>query len=79
MPIALLKFPTDLLREVFRLCDPFELVHGHGDIIDAVRVTKDDGTIGWLKVELGIYASLEFLIADPSDTVVEEIPEEDDW
>ncbi|UMM14499.1 hypothetical protein L5515_002278 [Caenorhabditis briggsae] len=38
------------------------LVHGHGDIIDAVRVTKDDGTIGWLKVELGIYASLEFLI-----------------
>ncbi|CAP27902.2 Protein CBG07994 [Caenorhabditis briggsae] len=25
MPIALLKFPTDLLREVFKLCDPFEL------------------------------------------------------
>ncbi|PIC53442.1 hypothetical protein B9Z55_003141 [Caenorhabditis nigoni] len=25
MPIALLKFPTDLLREVFGLCEPFEL------------------------------------------------------
>ncbi|PIC54417.1 hypothetical protein B9Z55_003679 [Caenorhabditis nigoni] len=25
MPIALLKFPTDLLREVFQQCDPFEL------------------------------------------------------
>ncbi|PIC14139.1 hypothetical protein B9Z55_027153 [Caenorhabditis nigoni] len=25
MPISLLKFPTDLLREVFKLCDPFEL------------------------------------------------------
>ncbi|PIC14141.1 hypothetical protein B9Z55_027154 [Caenorhabditis nigoni] len=25
MPIALLKFPNDLLREVFRLCNPFEL------------------------------------------------------
>ncbi|PIC54429.1 hypothetical protein B9Z55_003687 [Caenorhabditis nigoni] len=25
MPIALLKFPTDLLREVFQLCNPFEL------------------------------------------------------
>ncbi|CAO4363434.1 unnamed protein product [Caenorhabditis nigoni] len=25
MPIALLKFPTDLLGEVFKLCDPFQL------------------------------------------------------
>ncbi|PIC14131.1 hypothetical protein B9Z55_027147 [Caenorhabditis nigoni] len=25
MPIALLNFPTDLLGEVFRLCDPFDL------------------------------------------------------
>ncbi|UMM27021.1 hypothetical protein L5515_010485 [Caenorhabditis briggsae] len=25
MPIALLKFPSDLLREVFKLCEPYEL------------------------------------------------------
>ncbi|UMM15101.1 hypothetical protein L5515_002662 [Caenorhabditis briggsae] len=25
MPIALLKFPIDLLRDIFKLCDPFEL------------------------------------------------------
>ncbi|CAO4362724.1 unnamed protein product [Caenorhabditis nigoni] len=50
-------------------------------IVDGVRVNKDDGTEGWLIVELGEWPILEFLIADPADTVVEEIPEndDDDW
>ncbi|CAO4362725.1 unnamed protein product [Caenorhabditis nigoni] len=48
-------------------------------ILDGVPVNKDDGTEGWLKVELGGYSPrLQFLIADPADTVVEEIPEDDD-
>ncbi|CAP30917.1 Protein CBG11833 [Caenorhabditis briggsae] len=40
------------------------------DIIDAVRVTKDDGTEGCLKVVLRRYPALEFLVANPADTVV---------
>ncbi|CAP27904.2 Protein CBG07996 [Caenorhabditis briggsae] len=27
MPIALLKFPIDLLRDIFKLCDPFEFAN----------------------------------------------------
>ncbi|CAO4362744.1 unnamed protein product [Caenorhabditis nigoni] len=45
------------------------------DIFDPVRVTKDDGTVGWLRVTVGNWSELNFLIANPADTVVEEIPE----
>ncbi|CAO4362747.1 unnamed protein product [Caenorhabditis nigoni] len=49
-----------------------------GEVIDAVRVIKDDGTVGWLKVELGDWPKFKFLIADQFDTVVEEIPNNED-
>ncbi|PIC14144.1 hypothetical protein B9Z55_027155 [Caenorhabditis nigoni] len=51
-------------------------INGGGYIIDGVRATKDDGTEGWLKVELGGWPILKFLVADPADTVMKE---EDDW
>ncbi|CAO4362748.1 unnamed protein product [Caenorhabditis nigoni] len=50
----------------------------YDDVVDAVRITKDDGTVGWLTVQLGGWPTLKFLVADPADTVVEENPEEDD-
>ncbi|ULU14170.1 hypothetical protein L3Y34_016589 [Caenorhabditis briggsae] len=39
-------------------------------IVDAVQVTKDDGTKGYLRVKLGTNPMLEFLVANPADTVV---------
>ncbi|CAO4362740.1 unnamed protein product [Caenorhabditis nigoni] len=37
-------------------------INGHSEIVDPVRVTKDDGTIGWLKVDVGNWSELNFLI-----------------
>ncbi|CAO4362749.1 unnamed protein product [Caenorhabditis nigoni] len=53
-------------------------INGGGYIWDGVRVTKDDGTEGWLKVDVGAWAALNLLTADPADTVVEEIPNNED-
>ncbi|PIC14132.1 hypothetical protein B9Z55_027148 [Caenorhabditis nigoni] len=53
-------------------------IDGHDGIVDGVRVTKDDGTVGWLKVEFGVWPELNFLIVDPTDTVVEEIHDDVD-
>ncbi|CAO4362743.1 unnamed protein product [Caenorhabditis nigoni] len=66
------------------------LINGHGD---GVRVIKDDGTVGWLKVNAGFCGNLnagfcgkncgnlKFVIADPADTLVEEVQdnEEEEW
>ncbi|CAO4363439.1 unnamed protein product [Caenorhabditis nigoni] len=35
-------------------------------IVNPVRVTKDDGTEGWLKVGLGFYPELTLLVSNPS-------------
>ncbi|PIC54431.1 hypothetical protein B9Z55_003688 [Caenorhabditis nigoni] len=41
------------------------------DIVDGVPVSKDDGTVGWLKVELGgRWPELKFLVVNPDDTVI---------
>ncbi|CAO4362722.1 unnamed protein product [Caenorhabditis nigoni] len=50
-------------------------------MITGIRVNKDDGTEGWLRVLVGDCTNLDFLVVDPADTVVEEIPEndDDDW
>ncbi|ULU13550.1 hypothetical protein L3Y34_016209 [Caenorhabditis briggsae] len=37
-------------------------INGHGEIVDGVRVIKDDGTVGWLKVDVGDWSELNFLI-----------------
>ncbi|PIC54445.1 hypothetical protein B9Z55_003697 [Caenorhabditis nigoni] len=47
-------------------------------IYDAVRINKEDGTEAWLKVELGEVPRLEFLVFDPSNTVVKEMDPNDD-
>ncbi|CAO4363442.1 unnamed protein product [Caenorhabditis nigoni] len=49
-------------------------------MLNAVRVTKDDGTFGWLKVELGRWRRLEFIVKeiDPSDDEEELDDEESD-
>ncbi|CAO4363437.1 unnamed protein product [Caenorhabditis nigoni] len=41
----------------------------HICIDNAVQVTKDDGTVGYLRVLLGSYPRLDFLVANPADTV----------
>ncbi|CAO4362726.1 unnamed protein product [Caenorhabditis nigoni] len=47
-------------------------------MIDGVQVKKNDGTEGWMRVDLGYRPALKLFIVDPADTVVEEIPEDDD-
>ncbi|CAO4363446.1 unnamed protein product [Caenorhabditis nigoni] len=47
-------------------------------IYDAVKIYKDDGTESWLKVELGDVPKLQFLVFDPSNTVVKEMVQNDD-
>ncbi|PIC14130.1 hypothetical protein B9Z55_027146 [Caenorhabditis nigoni] len=41
------------------------------EVIDPVQVTKDDGTVGWLKVELGIRPIIKLLIVNSSSSVRE--------
>ncbi|PIC32494.1 hypothetical protein B9Z55_012804 [Caenorhabditis nigoni] len=56
---------------------------GNEEIDDAIRVMKADGTVGWLNVKLGDVPTLKFLVANPTDTVVKDLAEdedlEDDW
>ncbi|CAP27906.2 Protein CBG07998 [Caenorhabditis briggsae] len=77
MPISLLKFPTDLLRDVLKQCNPFELfgeeIEDEVMIYDAVRICKEDGKKAWLKVVLGDVPKLRFLMCKPGNTWVEEI------
>ncbi|PIC54459.1 hypothetical protein B9Z55_003704 [Caenorhabditis nigoni] len=40
---------------------------------DAVQIFKEDGTEAWLKVELGTFRKLEFLVCNPDNTKVEDI------
>ncbi|CAO4363438.1 unnamed protein product [Caenorhabditis nigoni] len=41
------------------------------DIVDGVPISKDDGTVGWLKVELGgRWPEFKFLVVNPDDTVI---------
>ncbi|CAO4363453.1 unnamed protein product [Caenorhabditis nigoni] len=40
---------------------------------DAVQIFKEDGTEAWLKVELGDFRKLEFLVCNPDNTKVEEV------
>ncbi|PIC14138.1 hypothetical protein B9Z55_027152 [Caenorhabditis nigoni] len=61
------------------------LIYGNFSIVNSVRVAKDDGTVGWLKVNVGFCGKLEFLIPDPADYVVNSVVEgiedneDDDW
>ncbi|UMM15103.1 hypothetical protein L5515_002664 [Caenorhabditis briggsae] len=47
---------------------PTIFIRGTSDefVENAVRVTKEDGTVGWLKVELGRWPELKFLVSNPS-------------
>ncbi|CAO4363431.1 unnamed protein product [Caenorhabditis nigoni] len=47
MPIAILKFPTDLLRDVFKFCDPFELYCLSKCSKRTQRSIKSGGTKNW--------------------------------
>ncbi|PIC54420.1 hypothetical protein B9Z55_003681 [Caenorhabditis nigoni] len=47
MPIALLKFPTDLLRDVFKLCDPFQLYALSKCSKKTQKSIKSGGTRNW--------------------------------
>ncbi|PIC54422.1 hypothetical protein B9Z55_003682 [Caenorhabditis nigoni] len=40
-------------------------LYKHDNIVDPVRITKADGTEGWLKVELGSWPELKFLVLNP--------------
>ncbi|PIC54423.1 hypothetical protein B9Z55_003683 [Caenorhabditis nigoni] len=50
MPIALLKFPTDLLGDVFKLCNPFELYKLSKCSKRTQKSIKSDRTKSW-KIE----------------------------
>ncbi|PIC53420.1 hypothetical protein B9Z55_003130 [Caenorhabditis nigoni] len=52
-----------LIEASFGYNDSFE-------ISKAVRITKDDGTEGWLKVELGNWPKLKFLVVKPESVNV---------
>ncbi|CAO4363445.1 unnamed protein product [Caenorhabditis nigoni] len=46
---------------------------------DGVRITKEDGTEAWLKVELGFVPKLQLLVYNPSNTWVEEVDDGQDF
>ncbi|ULU13557.1 hypothetical protein L3Y34_016214 [Caenorhabditis briggsae] len=68
-PINIVDNP--LIKVSFGKRDLFE-------ISEAVRVIKDDGTEGWLKVELGEWPTFEFLVVSPGNSVVAEIGQRDE-
>ncbi|ULU14169.1 hypothetical protein L3Y34_016588 [Caenorhabditis briggsae] len=47
MPIAILNFPTDLLRDVFKLCDPFQLYALSKCSKRTQKSIKSGGTKNW--------------------------------
>ncbi|CAO4373054.1 unnamed protein product [Caenorhabditis nigoni] len=50
-------------------------------LVNPVRITKDDGTVGWLRVDLGESSEIEFLVVNSSSTareVIYQYPDSDD-
>ncbi|PIC54424.1 hypothetical protein B9Z55_003684 [Caenorhabditis nigoni] len=65
-PILEMIPPIEQKRPRIEIRDGRNVIEG---ITDAVQVTKDDGTVGYLRVELGTNPRLYFLVANPADTV----------